>query len=65
MTANAYRRAFAARKQEQRFPIRRAAAFIVIIRATHMRGEDQAEALAELARRGLWLNEEQKKEAGI
>lgn len=37
----------------------------LIIRAIHQRGEDQANALAELDRRGLWLTEEQKVQAGL
>ena len=45
--------------------IRSAQAFVVIIRAIHERGPSQAEALEELARRGLWLNTEQKKQAGL
>jgi hypothetical protein len=37
----------------------------VIIRAIHQRGEDQANCLAELARRGLWLTDDQRIQAGL
>lgn len=40
-------------------------AYAVIIRATWERGETQAEALAELKRRGLWLAEDQRRQAGL
>jgi hypothetical protein len=40
-------------------------AFIVIIRCIHERGQSQQNALAELARRGLWLSEEQAAQAGV
>ena len=40
-------------------------AYAVIIRAIHERGAAQAEAMAELARRGLWLSAEQKRQAGV
>lgn len=39
--------------------------FAVIIRATHERGEVQRAALDELNRRGLWLSDEQKRQAGL
>jgi hypothetical protein len=38
-------------------------AYVVIIRAIHERGTSQREALEELDRRGLWLSEEQKRQA--
>jgi hypothetical protein len=40
-------------------------AFVLIIRAIWERGEKQAQALAELEARGLWLSPEQKRQAGI
>ena len=40
-------------------------AFAVIIRAIHTRGAEQKAALRELRRRGLWLSEEQKQQAGV
>lgn len=40
-------------------------AYQVIIRAIHQRGEDQWNCLAELDRRGLWLTEDQKVQAGL
>jgi len=39
--------------------------FVIIIRATHERGPMQIAALEELNRRGLWLSEEQKRQAGL
>lgn len=39
--------------------------FAVIIRAIHERGPTQQEAIAELARRGLWLSPDQKITAGV
>jgi hypothetical protein len=41
------------------------ASWCLIIRCIHQRGEDQRNCLAELERRGLWLTEEQKVEAGL
>jgi hypothetical protein len=46
-------------------PVRAIPAFCVIIRAIHERGPTQQEALDELDRRGLWLAEHQKIEAGL
>jgi hypothetical protein len=40
-------------------------AYQVIIRAIHQRGEDQENCLAELARRGLWLTDDQRIQAGL
>lgn len=40
-------------------------AYALIIRATNERGEAQEAALSELARRGLWLTDEQKRQAGM
>lgn len=39
--------------------------FAVIIQAIHERGATQQAALRELAKRGLWLSADQKKEAGL
>lgn len=39
--------------------------YCVIIQAIHERGETQRAAMRELARRGLWLSDEQKKQAGV
>jgi hypothetical protein len=44
---------------------RRLASWCLIIRCIHQRGEDQRNCLAELSRRGLWLTEEQKIQAGL
>jgi len=46
-------------------PVREVSAAAVIIRCTTMRGPDQAEALAELDRRGLWLSDYQRRQAGL
>jgi hypothetical protein len=40
-------------------------AFELITRCIWQRGEDQTACLAELERRGLWLSDEQKQEAGL
>lgn len=45
-------------------PVRDIPAYAVIIRAIHERGPAQADALAELERRGLWLSDAQKRQAG-
>ena len=45
--------------------IRQISSAAVIIRCTWERGAIQAEALAELRRRGLWLSPEQRIQAGI
>jgi hypothetical protein len=47
------------------FPVREIPAYAVIIRAIHERGKTQTEALAELSRRGLWLDPEQRRQAGL
>ena len=39
--------------------------FCLIIRAIHERGEVQRAALCEMGRRGLWLSEQQRKQAGL
>lgn len=41
-------------------PVKDIPNYAVIIRCIHERGETQREAFVELARRGLWLTEEQK-----
>jgi hypothetical protein len=46
-------------------PVRFIQNYAVIIRAIHERGPVQEEALDELKRRCLWLNEEQAKQAGV
>lgn len=40
-------------------------AYQIIIRATWERGERQAIALAHLKQRGLWLSDDQKRQAGV
>jgi hypothetical protein len=37
----------------------------VLIRAIYEHGPHQLEAVAELNRRGLWLTDEQKRQAGL
>jgi hypothetical protein len=46
-------------------PVREIPSFAVIIRCIWERGYTQAEALEELARRGLWLTEDQRVQAGL
>jgi hypothetical protein len=46
-------------------PVHKIPAYAVITRATWERGAIQAEALAELDRRGLWLSDDQRKQAGL
>lgn len=46
-------------------PIKKIPHFAVIIRAIWERGQTQREALDELEHRGLWLNLEQRRQAGI
>lgn len=46
-------------------PVRQIEDYAVIIRAIWCRGQDQADATAELKRRGLWLSDEQKQQAAI
>jgi hypothetical protein len=46
-------------------PVTEIEAYAVIIRACWCRGPDQADALAELKRRGLWLTDEQRLKAGL
>jgi len=45
--------------------VRSIPSYAVIIRAIHERGKVQREALEELARRGLWLTEDQRRQAGL
>lgn len=40
-------------------------AYQIIIRATWERGARQEIALGQLAQRGLWLSDDQKRQAGI
>jgi hypothetical protein len=46
-------------------PIDKVPHYAVIIRAIHERGRDQRQALDELDRRGLWLTDAQKEQAGL
>ena len=46
-------------------PVKSIPAYAVIIRAIHERGPVQEEALDELARRRLWLSEDQAEMAGV
>lgn len=46
-------------------PARNIPHYAVIIRCLHCKGNDQREALDELARRGLWLTAEMKAQAGL
>lgn len=46
-------------------PVRDIPSYAVIIRCLWERGETQREALDELKRRGLWLDDEQKTQAGL
>lgn len=46
-------------------PVRDIPSYAVIIRAIHERGQTQADALAELTRRDLWLATEQRRQAGL
>lgn len=45
--------------------VRRIPARCVITRAIWERGRTQAAALRELDRRGLWLSDDQRKQAGL
>ena len=51
--------------QTRLFPVALIPNYAVIIRCIHERGATQQEALAELNERGLWLNDEQKRQAGL
>jgi hypothetical protein len=53
------------RKPAKLAPVQDVPSFAVIIRAIHSRGTTQREALEELHRRGLWLNADQKRQAGL
>lgn len=46
-------------------PVDQIPAFAVIVRCCWCRGQDQADALAELERRRLWLSDDQKRQAGL
>ncbi len=46
-------------------PVEELTNYAVIIRAIHERGAYQDGALLELERRGLWLSDEQKVQAGL
>jgi hypothetical protein len=45
--------------------LKKSPSWIIIIRCIHERGQSQQDALVELRRRGLWLAEEQARQAGI
>jgi hypothetical protein len=45
--------------------IRELPGYAVIIRAIHERGHTQGAALKELERRGLWLTDAQRQQAGL
>lgn len=45
--------------------LRELPAYCVITQAIHERGETQEAALGELRRRGLWLSDDQKRQAGL
>jgi hypothetical protein len=53
------------RKPTKLAPVTEIPSFAVIIRCCWERGATQQEALAELKRRGLWLSEDQKRQAGL
>lgn len=46
-------------------PVRDLASWQVIIRAVWTTGQDQVDAMNELDRRGLWLSDAQRKQAGL
>lgn len=46
-------------------PVRAIPAYAVITRCIWERGPTQAEALKELDRRGLWLTDDQRRQAGL
>ena len=46
-------------------PVRLIPSYAVLIRAVHCRGIDQAAAIEELGRRGLWLTDAMKRQAGL
>ena len=47
------------------YPVGTIPSYAVVIRCEYCRGEEQAEALVELARRGLWLSRDQQLTAGL
>jgi hypothetical protein len=53
------------RKPQRLTPVAKIPTYACIIRAIHMRGRDQKEALAELHKRGSWLTPEQRQQAGL
>jgi hypothetical protein len=46
-------------------PVREIESYAVIMRCIYERGQKQEDALDELARRGLWLSENQATQAGV
>lgn len=65
MTHNPDTDAYWAEHHDKTPAIRKDPAYCIIIRAINCRGERQTLALAELARRGLWLSGGQKTQAGL
>lgn len=53
------------RKIDLAIKCHRSQSFELIIRATHERGLEQWATLREMRKRGLWLYDEQKKQAGL
>lgn len=45
--------------------VKKIPAYAVITRALYESGEAQREAIKEMERRGLWLSDDQKKQAGV
>ena len=52
-------------KSEILLPIATAPTYFVVNTATQERGPRQAEALAEIRRRGVWLTREERELAGL
>ena len=46
-------------------PVRSLPSYAVLLRAVWERGPTQAEALAEIRRRGIWLTPQQRRDAGL
>ena len=52
-------------KSEILLPVRSLPSCAVLLRAVWERGATQAEALAEIRRRGIWLTPQQRRDAGL
>ena len=52
-------------KSEILLPVRSLPSYAVLLRAVWERGPTQAEALAEIRRRGIWLTPQQRRDAGL